>query len=117
MGPSGVSMGNVAKRCWATQREGNHRTERSTLLQVRRSTESREVTVSPVLQKAVLSSQLGSDCQGTWRGSRVSGRRARQVGSEVDKASQRRGKRLLSEMSAAPLLVTGVRPPRRRSGQ
>src|SRR6266850_3083691 len=74
-------------------------------------------TVSPLLHIAVFNSQVSSEDHGASRGSRVSGKRVRQVGIRVESWSQTRGKRLLSEITASGGFATGVFPLRKSFSQ
>src|SRR3954462_4014696 len=71
---------------------------------------SRILTVSPVLHIAFFRSQPSSRDHGAFLGSRVSGSKARQIGSGTESFSHASGKRLLSEITASAGFATGVLP-------
>ena len=70
-------------RC-TTQLPGDSRTANRVRSHCRGGINSRMLTVSPVLHIAVFTSHPSSRDQGAFRGSRVSGNNARQVGNEVE---------------------------------
>src|SRR6267378_1705513 len=113
-GPAGVDIGTDSKRLCATHLAGDSKTLRRVCSQSFGCINSPILTVSPLLHIAVFTNQPSSLDHAASRGSRVSGSKARQVGSSPEISSHVSGKRLLSLITDNAGLATGVFPPRKK---